>query len=128
MDFSRFVGLPFKDGGRDYDGVDCWGLVWLFYRDMLEIALPSYADKSAHRLRGNAPFIATESKDHWRKAEAPQDGDAVLMRTLGLPAHIGVWCGDGRILHVEDGIDSVIEHETSPGLNGRGLGCYRPVP
>ena len=37
--YSKYVGIPFVPGGRDFAGVDCWGLIMLFYKD-LGISIP----------------------------------------------------------------------------------------
>ena len=44
---GRLIGLPFRFGGRAVpDGLDCWGVVLVLYRDAFGIELPSYAGLS----------------------------------------------------------------------------------
>ena len=44
---GRYVGLAFRDHGRDREGVDCWGLLSLVMREQYGVELPSYADRYA---------------------------------------------------------------------------------
>ena len=39
---SRFIGIPFKVGGEDFEGCDCWGLVKLYFKQILDIDIPDY--------------------------------------------------------------------------------------
>ena len=45
MDFSAFVGLPWKDRGRGEGGYDCWGLFIAAFAAGTGIALPSHSDE-----------------------------------------------------------------------------------
>jgi cell wall-associated NlpC family hydrolase len=51
-----YVGLPWKFAGRSSEGVDCWGLLWLVYREVLGIPIASYAPERPTRL--------SESRSH----------------------------------------------------------------
>ncbi|MDI3548324.1 MAG: putative lipoprotein NlpC [Halanaerobiales bacterium] len=42
---DRLLGIPYKHNGRSYRGVDCWGLIYLFFGE-LGINLP--ADDGAY--------------------------------------------------------------------------------
>src|SRR5262249_15997138 len=41
---AGYVGLPFRSLGRDRDGLDCWGLVHLVYREVFRLEVPAYSE------------------------------------------------------------------------------------
>lgn len=108
-----YVGLPFKDGGRDVRGVDCWGLVRLVYSVELKIELPTYGEVSAHDLarvaeavEGNydvEPWVTIEEKD-------TRPFDVVVMRFYGQKriGHVGLVVGGGILLHTERKLDAAL--------------------
>ena len=107
----RSVGVPFVEHGRDYDGLDCWGLVWIAYRDVLGIHLPSLSE-SYDKVRDwkglRELFLVT--RNEWRKVACPSTGDVAAIYRRGIPIHFGlVIQGGRRILHVEEGIETVHE-------------------
>ena len=68
---SRFIGIPFKVGGEDFEGCDCWGLVKLYFKQVLDIDIPDYrvdeslikeeiSDKLVEKLRDNSPWEMIE--------------------------------------------------------------------
>lgn len=75
-----FFYIPFLEGGRSYDGCDCWGFIYLFYKDILNIILPSYTqeDNSKRDL-----FIKV-------KAEDLKDYDIALMSSKDFNLHAGL--------------------------------------
>jgi len=123
---NGLIGIPYSEGGRDYDGVDCWGLVYLYYRDQLGIELPrldgGYDVKDLPML---ADFLdESKSTVNAEPIDEPRDGDLVVMKFRGHPIHVGVYL-DGSVLHVLRGIDSVMEPVASPRIRGRIEGYYR---
>ena len=48
-EFNSYVGLPWREHGRDRDGVDCWGVLRLIYLERLGIELPSYHSQYSTR-------------------------------------------------------------------------------
>lgn len=47
---NKLIGIPFESGGRSYNGADCFGIVYLFYKDYLGVTLDFKIDFS------NNPF------------------------------------------------------------------------
>ena len=131
-DISSYIGIPFKEHGRDRGGCDCWGVFRLFYREQLGIELPSYTDDyesvSNHKLLSELFKKGTEEK--WEKIEAGKEkwGDGILFRISGYPTHIGVIVKPGWFLHILKGCDSVLEYYSSPIWNKRVMGIFRYEP
>ena len=99
-----YVGIPWKDGGRNIAGCDCVGLVCLFLsREFgFEAAVPG----------SDSPGVAEDVLRGKVFDEAKlQRGDVVFFRDLkGRLRHVAVWLGGGKLLHVAKGCDSRIEN------------------
>ena len=128
MDASRYVGIPFKDHGRGPDGVDCWGLVRMVYRNHLDVDLPEYAGDyvSAHEAREVAALVAGERLG-WTPVPIGRERpmDVVLLRVMGHPTHVGVVVEPGVFLHCLRGMDTVLESYRSAAWRKRLEGFYR---
>jgi cell wall-associated NlpC family hydrolase len=128
MDATRFVGLPYIDKGRGFDGCDCWGLLWLVYRDLRGVELPSYAERYVTGAdRAAMAALIADELDPWTEIAAGQEHafDGVLMREGRAIRHIGIVTEPGLLLHVQDGQSSQIERYRSGPLKHRVVGFYR---
>lgn len=125
MNYNKYIGLPYKDNGRDVSGLDCWGLVRLFYKQELGIDLPSYADLYTSGSDPLIPEAINTYKDSWELLDSGSPGDVCLFNILGEPAHVGIYIGDNKFLHVREGMDSVIESLTSTQWSKRFSGFYK---
>lgn len=125
---GHYIGLPFKEHGRDRTGVDCWGLVRLVMAEQFGIVLPSYSTyyDSTTREDQLAPLI-DEERRHWISIEHGEEefGDVVVLRMRGQPIHVGLVIEKGRMLHVEVGIGSVLDSYASARWVLRVTGFYR---
>lgn len=125
---AKYIGLPFKDGGRDASGLDCWGCVCLCYKECLGIALPSYGEISAaDLLRVRREIAAGAASGPWRQVTAPRPFDVVVMR---LPTgkghgHVGLVADARHVLHVEAGSGVALERMDSATMRGRIMGYWR---
>ena len=109
---ESYMTLSFRDGGRDFPAVDCWGLVRLVLAREAGIALPTYGDISARDLMKVAHEMGSAQRaGPWR----PVTG---LCRALDVAAmranptatgprravvHVGVLTGPDRLMHIEEG-------------------------
>lgn len=113
---QRYIGLPFEIGGRTFDGVDCWGLVRLFYQHDLGIELPSYSDYedlNQHTKVELSNLITNEKETRWQDVATDvhylEFGDVLVFRVKGLPVHVGVYLSENKFLHSLVGINSCTE-------------------
>lgn len=101
LNAESYVGLPWGAGGSDRDGVDCWGLLRLVYRETYGIDLPAYT------IGEQIDISEAVTGGGWRQVEEPKTGDCALFRRLGGNLHVGIVIPQG-LLHIEDGQQSVV--------------------
>ncbi|HHW12981.1 MAG TPA: C40 family peptidase [Firmicutes bacterium] len=101
----QFLGIPYRHGGRDREGLDCVGLVHLFYRE-LGIKVPDtdgrpystdwYKKDPERLLRG----LLQVGRPVDLKTEPLQPLDLVYFRMGGAITHAGVMIDQHSFLHV----------------------------
>jgi cell wall-associated NlpC family hydrolase len=128
---SGYVGIPYADRGRDErTGLDCWGLLRLFYAEQFGIELPSHADRydSSETREQTAALVRFETERAWHPFVAPRYGDAVAITVLGRPFHVGIVLDGARFLHtLNPAQGAVIDSLRSPQWARRIEGYYRHV-
>jgi cell wall-associated NlpC family hydrolase len=100
---DRFVGIPWKDKGRDSSGCDCWGLVRIVYQEILGINLPNYGEDYSNLAdKKELAALIGKGASLWKEVKEGEEEvlDLVLLRQSGLPIHVGVVIGRGLMLHV----------------------------
>jgi len=102
MDIIDYLHIPFKDRGRTYNGVDCFGLVQLFYKDQFNIKLPSYVE--AYENEKDRQAICNEiNKERklsgWIETTNPQYGNLIILNILGRPLHLGIMLDNKQFMH-----------------------------
>jgi len=109
--YDKYVGVPFVDGGRTIEGLDCYGLFRLIYQEQLGIDLPTYGETSALDLRAVAREISAGCDgEKWAVVEVPSAFDGVVMRLYDRSwiGHVGVAIDAKRMIHIEAGIDAAV--------------------
>jgi cell wall-associated NlpC family hydrolase len=82
---EKFLGTPYVSGGRSPKGFDCSGLVWYVYRKN-GVELPDTSYKQARA-----------GKHVDRDDMVP--GDLVFFRSGRKIDHVGLYVGDGYMIH-----------------------------
>ena len=84
---ESFLGTPYRFAGIDRRGLDCSGLVYLSFRESLNLTVP----RTSQSLYNWVEKIET--------AEL-QPGDLVFFITAGTTvSHLGIYAGGGRFIH-----------------------------
>lgn len=90
--FERYYRIPYKEGGRDWDGCDCWGFVRLVLLEEGKAELPLFRGVCT-----NSEFM--QFKESFHRIDKPADFCLVQLRPIGSFAHIGLYW-QGNILHM----------------------------
>ena len=125
---GHYIGLPFKERGRDMTGLDCWGLVRLVLHEQLDIQVPSYAHYyvSSTSEKQIGPLVRRESLN-WKRVAVENSacGDVLILRMRGQPMHAALVLDHQYMLHIERGINSVLERYDSMRWRNRIVGVFR---
>lgn len=126
MWYNNYIDIPYKDGGRDRSGLDCWGLVRLVYSDQYGIELPSFSSVySTVKDTARTSELSAQYREQWDEITEPELGCLVLMRVLGTETHVGVYLGEDKFLHIRSGANSVVESIKSTTWQHRIVGYYK---
>lgn len=111
---TEYIGLPWKAGGRTRDGLDCYGLAHLVYRERLGIELPSYDDAyvtAEEWIEIDALIAGGLAHGQWKEItlKDAHEYDGLIFRRGALATHVGIVVAPGLMLHATAGRASAVE-------------------
>ena len=114
MELRKYIGIPFRDCGRDFDGLDCWGLVRLVWKEERGVLMPDMGDAySSAFARGEVGETAKMLEaGEWNRDvtdEERQPLDVLVFSFGTLDLHVGLWVAPGEMLHVMRGMETAVE-------------------
>lgn len=101
--YLSYLKIPYKHMGYDYSGADCYGLLYLFYRDELGITLPLPDFEYAKDWWKSDNHIIGLHKEYSFRlcSEPPAKGDVILFKnTSSTAGHIGIALDDSSFMHM----------------------------
>lgn len=107
MTWDDYIGIPYLRAGRSSAGCDCYGLVWLLFRDLRGIVMPRYDNAGDDRAVHSAMIV--ENRKNWLEVAVPNVFDVVCFRFNRLVTHMGMMIDETRFLHSWGVLDSVCE-------------------
>lgn len=127
---NKILYVKFEAKGRTYSGIDCYGLPYLAYRDVLGIELPGYIDeyvdagdtKASRRVIND---LIIQQKQNWDLVNKPQAMDVVVFRFSDTETHVGLMIDKNKFIHCEKKINTVVERLNSAKWEKRVEGIYR---
>lgn len=85
----KWIGTPYKYGGKSRKGTDCSGMVMMVFDNTLGVKLPR-SSREQHKFCRSVPCDAIEP------------GDLVFFGSVkrgGSVNHVGLYIGDGKMIH-----------------------------
>tara|TARA_B100001142_G_C14003556_1_gene527563 strand:+ start:238 stop:627 length:390 start_codon:yes stop_codon:yes gene_type:complete len=125
-EWLKYQVVPFKHQGRDFDGADCWGLVYLIYQNELGINLPECSTIGTNRIKSHT--VVTDNLVLFDEVEQPQKYDIVLLRRSGY-YHVAMFLNDGwDVIHTSSGSNVLIQKFAHIERTYKEVKILRPCP
>ena len=112
---AKFIGVPYVD-------YDCWGIVKLFYKEVMGLDISILSDSNDFS-NEEIDKIVNIQKNNYNKVSTPEFGDIIVLNMFGYSAHIGIYLYENRFLHTTKKTNSIID--LLPKWNKRIEGFYR---
>lgn len=117
---EKYIGIPFIDKGKDFNGCDCYGLLQLYYKEEMGIDVPDVIANSKQLRMAYVEYLKNVA-DHWEKIEEPEENCVVALQTdinnPKLVTHFGIIVkidGKLKMLHTFKNTASHLVELTNP--------------
>lgn len=107
---QKYIQIPYKLNGRDFNGCDCYGLLVLYFKVELGIDLLDYklALANANSLT-DTRYMLENAHNDFIKIEDPRKNDVVMVcNGSRTPNHCGIVLDNGLFIHTLEGVGCAI--------------------
>lgn len=123
---DSFYRIPWKTGGRDKRGADCWGFIRLVALEVFGKNMPlldeDYESIDNRKLLEDLIF---QNSRYFKRVEQPEPGDVLLFKIIGHNSHVGIMLNNNDFAHMWHGTGVCVERFTGPQWLNRLQGFYR---
>ncbi len=99
--YEKFLEVPYKNGGRDMNGLDCYGLILLIYKDLGIKLFDIDEEYDKDWSWKGSDYVKKYYHMNWKRIKDNiQFPDVIAMRNgKGILNHGGVYLGKKRFIH-----------------------------
>lgn len=123
---DHFYRIPWKTGGRDQRGADCWGFVRLVALEVFDKSMPlldeNYESIDNRKLLEDLIF---QNSRHFKRVVDPEPGDILLFRIIGHNSHVGIMLNNNDFAHMWHSAGVCVERFTGAQWLNRLQGFFR---
>jgi hypothetical protein len=124
---ENFIGVPFLDKGRTFNGCDCYGLVKLYYKEILNIEIPETIITADKPRRIFANYLK-EISENWKPCE-PKANAVIAMSVNSefpnLVTHFAVMIDDKRFIDTRENMSSYLTNIDDERIKNQIKGFYQ---
>lgn len=120
-DYSKYIGIPFEFGGRDYTSLDCYGLVMLLYKEIHGINIP---DVISPTFISKIHDLVEVEKLKWTPSPV-EEGSVLIFNIKGYGSHVSYVIGEDKMIHTWEATGGVTIERIGFAWKHRILGSYK---
>ena len=98
--FRKYIGISYGD-------YDCYEIIQLYYKEVLEKSLDDLYAARPSKLETES-YISNE-KSNFLEVNEPELGDIIVFRIFGLPCHVGMYVNEDIFFHSREYTDACLE-------------------
>jgi len=115
IEYEKWIGTPYKLGGKDFNGVDCSSFVQTVYKNAFNIKLPRTTKEQA-------------KKGFRVNRNSSKAGDIILFKTAYNIRHSGIIIEKGKFMHTSEKHGVSISNIHNPYWNSKYWQTRRILP
>lgn len=126
--YEKYLRIPFKNKGRDFKGVDCFGMVSLILSEEYGIKLDRYDISCIDTSKINLQIEVEKKRAIWKKIDKPENPCLILFSLHKIPRlinHIGLYIGKNKFIHMLKTQGTSIMKLQDPFYSSKIRGLYR---
>lgn len=102
--WTKYIGIPFENKGRGFNGIDCGGLVMLAYQQEQGKHIPDFDGEYIPRyIRQASRGIEQVRAASFRKTAQPETMAVAIFSRSGMPYHVALCIDNERAIHAKEG-------------------------
>lgn len=123
---TKALSVPFVIGGRDFNGWDCWGVIYCAYEFVFGDPIASYSNEYDKTLSySEIDHLINDEKPTWIETDKPDVGDVGLYRVGRYQSHVSLVLPNKRMLHCEQRAGTISERLDSLIWARRNVGYFK---
>lgn len=96
---DNLIGIPYKFGGKDEKGIDCYNLIKLYYSEILNTQIKEDITYKNEKDISKVDDLK-KHQNIWLKVPKITKGTLLLIRVGNYPVHVGVAVDNIYFLHI----------------------------
>lgn len=106
MNLNKYIGIPYLHQGRSLYGIDCYGIVWLIYKNEKNIILPDNLTYEKFWQKNGVSNPILDGVNSYNKAVTiyqPFDSFDIILfynKYRNFVDHIGMYTESDRFIHI----------------------------
>lgn len=93
---NKMIGVPWRNRAIGFDATDCWGLVLLYFSEVLKVKIPVYDAFSSGE---DFDRCFNHEVSNWELTGNPDENIVFTAYKNGRPCHVGVCINKTHAIH-----------------------------